>query len=151
MIIKQLTSPVEVVEAWPKFAQGLRIVAAKSREELNEAAMLKTVLWLVNDPKIGYVNIAHNGSVVGGFSIWQDSTPPFVDERTFIARAIYGAPSAPNVLMLLFSAFERWAQGQGVKRFIVSTRRHSGAALRHFQSPKYGFSKGALTFEKVIT
>lgn len=149
-MIKQLTSPVEVVEAWPDFAIGLRIVAGKSNELLDETAMLKTILWLVSERQKGYVNVAYSEARFVGFSIWQDSTPPFVDERSFIARAIYSDSGSQGTVVRLLAGFEEWARGQGIKRFIVSTRRHSGAAIRHFQSPKYGFTKGAITFEKVI-
>lgn len=150
MIVKQLTSPVEVVAVWPQFVTGLKVVADKSNEPLDETVMLKTVLWLVSDHKVGYVSVAYSGPKFVGFSIWQDGTPPFVTERSFIARAIYSDSGSQGVVVRLLAAFESWSQGQGIARAIVSTRRHSGAAIRHFQSAKYGFSKGAITFEKLI-
>lgn len=150
MHIQRLISPVEVVAEWPAFVAGLRIVAAKSNEVLDETSMLKTVLWLASEQASGYVNVAHvNGKLIG-FSLWQDATPLFVPERSFIARAIYSDAGSQGTVVRLLADFEGWARGQGIKRFIVSTRRHSGAAIRHFQSPKYGFTKGAITFEKVI-
>tara|TARA_R110000868_G_scaffold18653_5_gene81631 strand:- start:1300 stop:1755 length:456 start_codon:yes stop_codon:yes gene_type:complete len=150
MTIARLTSAVDVVRFWDVLLTGLKVVALKSNEPLDEAVMLKTVLWLVNEPAHGYVNIAYQAEEYVGFSIWQDSTPPFVTERSFIARAIYSAQGSQGTVVKLLADFEQWAQAEGIHRFIVSTRRHSGAAIRHFQSPKYGFTKGAITFEKII-
>lgn len=150
MYVKQLTSPIDVVEYWPLFIHGLKIVAEKSKEELDEAAMLKTLMWLVNEPKVGYVGLATEGGAFRGFCVFQDATPPYISEKSFIARAIYSENGSQGTVVKLLSAFEDWARLQGAKRYIVTTRRHTGAAMRHFQSSKYGFTKGAITFEKLI-
>lgn len=150
MHIRQLTSPVDVVDLWPFFEHGLSIVAARSNEPFDTTVMLKTLLQLCDSP-VGYVSVAFVDNAPKGFAIFQDATPQFVPERSFIARAIFSENGSQGTVVALLKAFEGWARNLGITRYIVSTRRHSGAAIRHFQSPKYGFTKGAITFEKLIT
>ena len=151
MTIKQLTTPKEIVDRWPLFAHGFQTIAQKGRESFDEGMMLKTVLWLVGEPDFGYINFAEKAGTFVGFSIWQDATPMFVLSRSFIARAVYTENGNQTGTVLLLRDFEKWAREKHIDRYIVSTRRHSGAALRHFQSPKFGLLKGAITFEKEIT
>ena len=84
------------------------------------------------------------------FTVCQESTQMFDKRRTFVVRWFYHSPAHFQATFELMHDFETWAKEQGVRAYGVTTARNSGAAIRCFQSEKFGFRKSHITFEKHI-
>lgn len=152
MTFLHITSPIEVLDNWDFFKEGLTVISQKCNDPLDEAMMLKVLIFLSDQRKVGYICIVFDDQhEPQGFCVFEEATPLFAPERSFIARAFYHKSGNVQISVALMEHFEAWAKAQGIKRYIVTTRRNSGAAIRCFQSPRYGFTRGYTTFEKVIT
>jgi len=149
MKIIRLTSAIQVLQHWDFFVEGLENITKKTREEFDLDQMQKTFCYLARLPSNAWVAVVVDGIEPVGFLVMEEATPLFAPFRSCIARAVYHRPGA-EVLEPLMNAFETWAKASGFKHYVITTRRHSGAAIRFFQSPKFGFHKGYITFEKEI-
>lgn len=146
----RITSSLEIVKHWDFFQEGLEVIAKKGKEQLDAEMMFKVLCVLATEPAYGWIGIATVDGVPQGFAAFQDATPLFARERSFINRVFWHKSGNHEVSVTLLNYFISWAKENNVKRVIVTTRRDSGAAIRCFQSDKYGFKKGYMTFEKEL-
>lgn len=146
----RITSSLEIVKHWDFFNEGLVVIAKKGGETLDAEMMFKVLCLLASEPYYGFVSVALVDGIPQGFAAFQDTTPIFARDRSFINRVFWHKSGNHEVSVALLNFFTTWAKEQGVKRVIVTTRRDSGAAIRCFQSDKYGFKKGYITFEKEL-
>lgn len=149
MKIIRLNSAVQVLQHWDFFKEGLDGISAKVGETFDHDQMQKTFCYLAKLRQNAWVGIALDSIEPVGFLIMEEATPIFAPFRSCIARAVYHRPKA-MALEPMMQAFESWAKEEGFKHYVITTRRHSGAAVRFFQSDKFGFRKGYITFEKAI-
>ena len=150
MITTRLTSVNSVLKYWEFILSGLRVIEEKNHEKFNDDAIFKTCSYLVKRPEVGYVAVVlddEENPVC--FAILQDATPLYIKDRSFIALAVYHNSTHQGATQELMQHFENWARTQGISRYIVTTKRPSGAAIRCFER-KYGFTRGAITFEKEL-
>ena len=123
---------------------------SKAKEEFDLEQMQKTLFYLAKLHHNAFVAIAYDNGDPVGFIIMEEATPIFAPFRSCIARAVYHRPGAAAIAPMM-EAFEAWAKEEGFKHYVITTRRHSGSAVRFFQSPKFGFTRGYITFEKQIS
>ncbi len=147
--IKRLTSSLEVVENWPYFTQGLQAIAAKHKDDLDLEMMFKVFCVLVTSPWNAWVGLAMVDGKVEGFAAFEEATPMFAKQRSFIARAFYHKPGNKAATLAMMNGFEDWAKTQNIKMYIVTTRRGTSGAAREFFG-NLGFSIGYVTFERKL-
>jgi hypothetical protein len=147
--IVRLTSAIEVLQHWDFFIEGFESVTRKTHEVFDLEQMQKTLCYHARLHHHSWIAIAVDEIDPLGFIVMEEATPLFAPFRSCIARVVYHRPGA-EVLEPMMHAFEKWAKEIGFKHYVITTRRHSGAAIRFFQSPKFGFRKGYITFEKEI-
>jgi hypothetical protein len=151
--VKRLTKVVEVVRLWPFFVEGFEGINRKAREDFDLDQMQKTLFLRATTNDTAWVGVAFEETEgkqnAVGFMIMEDATPLFSSFRSCISRAVYHRPGAVAIAPMM-TAFEEWAKEAGFKYYVVTSRRHSGSAVRFFQSPKFGFHRGYITFEKEI-
>ncbi len=150
MKISRLTTVVSIIRHWPFFLEGFEGIQRKSRETLDTDQMQKTLYLLSKSHQAAWIGVASDESGPVGFAVFEDATPNYSPVRSCLARAIYHKPGVLALVPLL-EEFELWAKEQGYQHYVVATRRHSGSAVRHYESPKFGFKRGYITFEKAIT
>lgn len=149
MKIVRLTTAIDVLQHWDFFVEGFESITAKTREVFDLEQMQKTLCYHARLHSNSWIAIAVDEIDPLGYIVMEEATPLFAPFRSCIARAVYHRPGV-RVLEPMMEAFETWAKEQGFKHYVITTRRHSGAAIRFFQSEKFGFRKGYITFEKEI-
>ena len=149
MNVIRLTRVVDIIRHWDFFVEGFEGITRKAREEFDLDQMQKTLFYLAKIHDNAFVGIAFEDKTPVGFIIMEEATPLFAPTRSCIARAVYHRPGASAIAPMM-EAFEAWAKSHGFKHYVITTRRHSGSAVRFFQSPKFGFKRGYITFEKEI-
>lgn len=147
--VQRLKRVVEVIHFWNFFLEGFHGIERKARESFDLDQMQKTLYHHVKLHDNCFVAIAFSDKQPVGFIVMEEATPMFAAERSCIARAVYHRPTVPALLPMM-DAFETWAKKSGFKHYVITTRRHTGSAVRFFQSPKFGFRRGYITFEKTI-
>jgi hypothetical protein len=140
----------EVVHFWEYISKSLLALASKTRETPDLDQVKKSLVWMVVEHDTAWVGIAHDHGEPVAFAAAQDCTPPFQEERQFVVRWFVHTPTYFKATLELEAEFLRWARLHGVRRYAITTKRDSGAAIRCLMSPKYGFKKGYLTFEKEV-
>lgn len=148
MNVVRITDHADVLRYWDVFREGLRTITELTGEQTTEdqyCRMLINLAARTSDAWLGLV--MHGGPLSYGLAV--DSTPPFASRRTFTVISFYAVPGQPDATEALMLEFERWARENGVRSYIVTTRRHSGA-IRCFRSPRYGFRRGFYAFEKTL-
>lgn len=150
MKILRLTTVLGVIRHWPFFIEGFSQINEKAKENFDLDQMQKTLFHHARLHQHAYICVAYIDREPVGFLVMEEATPMFAPFRSCIARAVYSAPGVPAVGPMM-NEFEAWAKGEGFEHYVITTRRHSGAALRFFQSPKFGFKRGYITFEKSIS
>jgi hypothetical protein len=149
MKTKRLTTVTELVRYWPFISKGLQEIAVKADEKFDLDSVYKTMMWLVTDQIHTWIGLSFNDDFEpAAFGVAQECTPPFDLERKFVVRWFYHSAGQFQATVHLMTSFETWARAQGVSSYGVTTRRDSGSAIRCFQSPKYGFRRSHVTFEK---
>ena len=134
MIIQRLTTVHGVLKYWKFIEQGLRVIEEKNHDAYDYDAMLKTCNFLVKRPDVGYVAVVLDDDEQPiCFAILQEATPLFVKERSFLALAVYHNSQYQDATRRLMEHFENWARTQGIKSYVVSTKRQAGAAIRCFE------------------
>lgn len=149
MNIVRLKRVVDIVRHWAFFVEGFEGITRKAKEDFDIDQMQKTLFYLSKLHENAFVGVCYDNSIPVGFIIMEEATPLFASFRSCIARAVYHRPGAAAITPMM-EAFEVWAKEQGFKHYVITTRRHSGSAVRFFQSPKFGFKRGYITFEKQI-
>lgn len=147
---RRLTTALSVVDHWPFFMEGLETVGSKCKETVDSEIIFKIFCTLATNQTSGWVGIVFVDGKPQGFGVMQETTPLFSPERIFAARMFWHKTGNQEASVCLMNAFEHWARANNIKRYIITTRRDSGAAIRCFQSNKFGFKKGYVTYEKEL-
>lgn len=149
-MITRLTTVANVIHFWDFISQSLKSLEDRMPEPFDLEAVRKTLIHLAPDQTHSWLGVAlHEGEPVA-FAVCQESTQLFDLKRTFVVRWFFHAPTHFNATFELMKEFESWAKEHGVTAYGVTTARNSGAAIRCFQSEKFGFRKSHITFEKHI-
>jgi hypothetical protein len=151
MKVLRLSRVVDVVRLWPFFTEGFNANGVRAREEVDLIFAQKTLYALVVDHISAWIAVSYDetGDPVA-FAVLQECTPPFSTTRRFVVRWFFHSNDNFLATKTLMDAFETWAREQGIVSYAVTTKRDSGAAIRCFQSNKFGFVKSHVTFEKVL-
>ena len=149
MIIR-LTTVANIIHFWDFIERGLRELEKKLDQPYDLEAVRKTLIHLVPDHQKTWIAIAVAHEDPVAFVVCQESTQLFEKQRTFVVQWFYHSPLSFPATFELMEGFEAWAKGQGVIAYGVTTCRSSGAAIRCFQSEKFGFHKSHITFEKKL-
>ena len=147
---KRLTAATEVIDNWFFFRDGFRQFANKHNEDVDLLNMLKITCTLASSERDGFVAIVYNNEQPEGFGIMEDVSPIFSKERTFLCRAFWHQSGNTTATVKLMDCFETWALENNVTSYTVTTRRNTGAAIRCFQSEKYGFRRNHVMFVKTL-
>jgi hypothetical protein len=151
MIAFRLTKVVEVIRLWDFFEEGFKSIATKSKQSVDLVIAKKTVLDLVVDTESAWIGVSYDSDRQPiAFAVAQECTPMFDRDRRFLVRWFYHSSDNFLATKTLMTAFETWAREKGIVSYAVTTKRDSGAAIRCFQSEKFGFAKSFLTFEKFL-
>lgn len=149
MKVQRITNPIDLLQWWEFFVEGFNHIEDRTGYPMPMAESFKAMCILVSHPTLGYVSLALNeNNQPQGFAAAQDATPLFERERVFSGVSIYHKPGNNNATEALQEDFENYCREQGVARYVVTTRRTSGAASKCFA--KYGLHKKAISFEKEI-
>jgi hypothetical protein len=146
----RVTKATEVLLLWPFFLEGFQSFYKKHGEFYDMDELLKSTCALAADPIKGFVATVSSGSTLEGFGIMEDVSPIFSTEHTFFCRAFWHQFGNLVATTQLMDFFEQWAREHGVSSYTVTTKRNTGAAIRCFQSEKYGFRKHYITFVKYL-
>lgn len=147
---KRLQRPSQVLQLWPFFLTGLKSVALRSGEVLDETVLQKTICHDAADHEHNFVCVGYVHGRPSAFGVFEECTPRFVTTRSFVTRVFYHQSGERGLSVGLVQFFETWAKQQGVKWHIISTRRKSGSAIKLFTGPKYNFKQSSLVFEKEL-
>ncbi len=145
----RITTALGVVEHWNLIANGIREVNAKHRGNVNLEAAFTYYLWLATNHDHAWLGVNLVNGKPESFAILQRAGVD-ADAKTFQVVMFWHRPGQTQQTQLLMTAFEDWARSQGIKRYTVSTKRDTGAAIRCFQSSKFGFKKRYIVFEKEL-
>lgn len=147
----QLTRVVEVIRLWPFFVNGFKAIAKYTDRPANIDNVRKVLFWLVREPEHAWIGVTFENNIPICFAVLEDMTPQFDPVRKFEVRYFYHQPDRFDATLVLMKEFESWAKKQGVHKYVITTSRDSGAAIRCFQSARYGFKRKQILFEKVLT
>jgi hypothetical protein len=147
---ERLTKVVHIVRFWDFILGALQSIATKTREDIDETVLKKTLINLVVDQDKAWLGIAFDKGEPIAFAVVQECTPEFETKRCMVVRWFYHCSSRFDATIALMDTFESWAKTQQITRYAVTTRRSNGEAIRCFQSARYGFGKAFLTFEKEL-
>jgi len=151
LTFKRLTKPSQVLKLWAFFLEGLREIALRGGELLDEECMQKTLCLDAAEWERAFVCVGYSNGEPQGFGVFEECTPVFAKHRSFVTRVFFHKTGNKDLSVGILNEFETWAKAQGVKWHIVSTRRKSGSAVRLFTGPRYGFKQSCLVFEKELT
>ena len=146
MHVERLTTPDQVLRLWDVFREGLQTIMRITDERTTEDEYCKMLVNLAARTDDAWVGVAFSGGPMS-YGVVVDSTPPHSSRKTFTVVSFYAMPGQPDATQALMHAFEAWARERGVKSYVVTTRRDSGA-IRCFRSSRYGFRKAYIAFEK---
>lgn len=151
MNVVRLTDPRDVIKYWDVFRAGLAEIDKLTGESMSENDYCKMLINLVARGDDAWVGIVMQGGPMS-YAVAIDSTPPLSNVRTFTCVSFYAMKDRPDATEFLQREFERWARTQGVKSYIVTTRRTTGGAFKCFwsRSNRYGFKRGFYAFEKAL-
>lgn len=151
MKVLQIQNVTDLVTNWPFFAAGFRETEVTAREPVDDEALFKVMTSVIADPQKGWVGVVEDAvRERQGFAILEDRTLPYSQVRSFSVRFVYHRPGRHDASTALMRAFETWARRNGVKHYSLTTKRSSGAAIRCFESSRYGFRKSHIVFEKTL-
>jgi len=151
-IIKRLTTALEVVNHWDYINTAILDLKLRYKEPLNAEQMFATLCWLATTPLKGWIGVAYSDEKPSAFVALQELIT-HDNRKTFQVLLYWHSKDIPNSskqTLPLMTEFETWALSQGIKKYQVSTRRDSGAAIRCFQSAEYGFKRAFTTYEKTL-
>jgi hypothetical protein len=152
MNVIRITSADQVLQFWDVFREGLHVIRDKADEYMDESEYCRLLTNLAARTDVAWIGVVCSGGPIC-YGVAQDSTPPHSSRRTFTVSSFYHVPGQADATQLLMVAFEQWFRetNPGKKlRYVVTTRRDSGAAIRCFRSGRYGFRKGYIAFEKLL-
>lgn len=146
----RLTTIAACVKFWWFFEEGFNKTGRFLRYDLPMDAYRRILFALVSSDN-GWVGLCldDNGRPLG-FAIAHECTPLFAQAKEYEASIVYAADDNQDTFNNMQQTFEDFCRAQGVKRYFATTRRDSGAAIRCFQSPRYGFRRAFTTFSKDI-
>lgn len=145
----RITTALEVVKYWDLISRGIQAVNEKHKGNINLEAAFTYYLWLAINHDHAWIGIGLVNDIPENFAILQRAGTD-TDAKTFQVVMFWHKPGHPQQTQALMTAFEAWAKSQGIRRYTVSTQRDTGAAIRCFQSSKFGFKKRFITFEKEL-
>jgi hypothetical protein len=149
MTTHRLTRVVDIIRHWPFFHQGLLASSRYLRYDFDIETLRKTIFSLVTNPN-AWVGIVLDNDRPLGFGMAHDVTPLFSPHKEYEVSLFYHQPGNEDATRLLQSAFESFCHTNNITRYYATTRRDSGAAIRCFQSPKYGFKRAYTVFVKTL-
>ena len=151
MTVFRLTNNAGIVKFWDFIVQSLHELHVKAHQEVDLEAVKKTLIWTIEDTdKTWCAIVLDDTGEPCAFAAACDSTPPFESHRTFQVRWFYHAKGRFNATFALMADFEHWASKNGVTEYAVTTSRTTGAAIRCFQSSKFGFRRAYTTYVKSL-
>jgi len=143
----RILKPSKVIKLWSYFMRALYNVLPK---ETNYQNLLKAACALSADERKGFVGVVTKNQNLEGFMIMENVSPIFHDETIFDCRLFWHKSGNNEATNALQNFFEEWAREQGVTKYAVSTHRITGAAIRCFQSEKFGFKRSHFVFTKSL-
>lgn len=149
MRIVQITSPVEVVEYWPKFREGFEWLAKNTKFNFQEESTLRMLCFLLSQPEKSFIAVAldYEDNIVS-FLVAVDATPIFETERVFNIYALMHQPSQIKTTRRLINVFELWAVSRGIKQYSLATKKYGKSSISLFS--RLGFSRDSLILTKEI-
>lgn len=150
MTVYRLTRIADIIRYWSFFREGLEATSKYLRYDQPIDSLRKMVFSLVTreDAWVGIVLV--EGTPVG-FGMAHNCTPLFSPHKEYEVSLFYHQPGNDEPTQLLQDSFEQWCKENSVVRYYATTRRDSGAAIRCFQSAKYGFKRAYTVFVKTLT
>lgn len=147
----RLQKVAHVVHFWEFISSALTGLADKGQVKIDLEAIRKTMHWMVIDHQMAWFSVVVDSRQNPvAFAVAYDATPPFEDEKTWAVKWFYHAPGSFDATIFLKKEFDLFAKSAGINRYLVTTSRLSGGAIRCFQSERFGFKKAYLTFEHVM-
>lgn len=146
----RLTKLAACVRYWPFFAQGFQYTDRFLRYGLPLDSYRQILFNLVVQPNAWVGLCLDDNEKPLGFALAHECTPLFCPEKQYEASIVYSAQNDPAVFSDLQLTFETFCRAQGVKSYFATTRRDSGATIRCFQSPRYGFKRAYTVFIKQL-
>ncbi len=153
MHVERITTVEQVLKYWDLFREGLDVIREKTDEDMDVEEYCKMITNLAARTDEAWIGVVFQGGPIC-YGIAQDSTPPHCSRKTFMVSSFYHVPGQSDATQALMFAFEKWFRetNPGRKlRYVVTTRRESGAAIACFRSGRFGFRKGYFAFEKLLT
>lgn len=151
MNLVRITEPRDVIKNWDVFREGLHEVVKLTGEQMSEDSYCKMLVNLAARGDDAWIGVTYSGGPMS-YAVLVNSTPPHAERKTFLCVSFYAMPGRPDATAFLQQEFEKWAKTQSISSYVVTTRRHSGGAMRCFlsRSNRYGFKRGYFAFEKIL-
>jgi len=149
--VYRLTKVAEVVHFWDFFKRGLEQSARYLRYDLPFDTYRQIMFNLVVNTKHSWVGVVMAAGDPVGFALAHECTPLFSPRREFEVSLLYHQPGNEAATSALQEHFEVFLHDNDVTTYYATTRRDSGAAIRCFQSPRYGFKRAYTVFKKTLT
>jgi len=147
--VQRLTTCVELVRLWPYFVEWLTFVRRCLRFNLPLTVYRRILQHAVTNPKM-WVGVVHDSAGPVGFGCAHEVTPLFCVEREYEVSLLFHKTGRDDATIALQTAFEDWCRAEGVVRYVISTRRDNPAAVRCFQSDRYGMKRAFTVFKKEL-
>jgi hypothetical protein len=148
-VIQQLNTATGVAAHWHLIGAAIAELNLRGKENIDAEQMFSNFCWLAMSPTKGWIGVISENSKPFGFAALQQ-VETNDNRKTFQVLLFWHRSGKAEATIKLMVAFESWAIEQGVKKYQVTTRRDTGAAIRCFQSPQYGFKRAFTTYEKTL-
>lgn len=149
MNVLRITSPDQIVKNWDVFREGLRVITKLTCERVTDDEYCKMLVNLAARHDDAWIGIVFQGGPLS-YGVAVESTPPHCARRTFTIVSFYAMPGRPEATEALMREFETFAKAEGIHSYIVTTSRSTGAAVKCFNSARYGFTPSYRAFEKIL-
>lgn len=151
MNIQRLTSVNDVVRNWTFLASGLAAVGHHLKYKLSLDSYRKVLFRLVKSPTTAWFGICHVDDLPVAFLVAHESTPFAATEREFDASIYYHLAGHSRAIAELQHEFELFCKLNDIRRFYVTTRRHSGRPIPLFSVGWTGLKRAYLIYQKEVT
>lgn len=149
LTVKRLSTCVELVRLWPVFVDWLSYVRRCLRFNLPLTVYRRILQHEVKNKK-SWVGVVYDSDTPIGFACAHEVTPLFCTEREYEISMLFHKTGRDDATKTLQDAFEQWAIAEGIFRYVTSTRRDTPAAMRCFQSDRYGMKRAYTVFKKEL-
>lgn len=149
MTVFRLNNIAGLIKYWDFFRKGIEETSRFLRYDIPMDTYRQMMQHVIRQPNawVGICLDDESGDPLG-FGIAHECTPLFSSQLQYEASIVYSEGNNQQVFTTIQQSFEDFCRAHGVKCYFATTRRDSGATIRCFQSPQYGFKRAYTVFKK---